>query len=102
MGANGGSQAILDAVALTEAIQTHGHNVEAALRAYEQTRLGPTAEITHSNRRYGPEAILQIVEDRLTSPQDRVEDIITREEINEITLGYRKVAGFDVEELNRT
>jgi 2-polyprenyl-6-methoxyphenol hydroxylase-like FAD-dependent oxidoreductase len=102
MGANGGSQAILDAVALVEALQIHGDNVEAALRAYEQARLGPTAKITHSNRRYGPEAILQIVEDRLTSPHDRVEDIITREEIDEITLGYRKVAGFDVEELNRT
>lgn len=102
MGANGGSQAILDAVALAEALQAHGDNVEAALLAYEQARLGPTAEITHSNRRYGPEAILQIVEDRLTSPHDRIEDIITREEIDEITLGYRKVAGFDVEELNRS
>jgi 2-polyprenyl-6-methoxyphenol hydroxylase-like FAD-dependent oxidoreductase len=102
MGANGASQAILDAVALAEALQTHEADVETALQVYEQARLGPTSEVIYSNRRYGPEAILQIVEDRMTSPDDRVEDVITRAEIDEITLGYRKIAGFDVEELNRS
>jgi 2-polyprenyl-6-methoxyphenol hydroxylase-like FAD-dependent oxidoreductase len=101
MGANGASQAILDAVALSESLQEDGADVVAALQSYEQKRLQPTAEIVYSNRRYGPEAILQIVEDRMTSPDDKIEDVITREEIDRITLGYRKVAGFDVEELNR-
>jgi 2-polyprenyl-6-methoxyphenol hydroxylase-like FAD-dependent oxidoreductase len=102
MGANGGSQAILDTVALREAIQTHGDDVPTALQTYEHKRRVATAELLYSNRRYGPEAILQIVEDRMTSPEDRIEDIITREEIDQITLGYRKVAGFDVDELNRS
>lgn len=102
MGANGASQAILDAVALAEALQNHETDVETALQVYEQARLGPTSEVIYSNRQYGPEAILQIVEDRMTSPDDRVEDVITRAEIDEITLGYRKIAGFDVEELNRS
>lgn len=58
--------------------------------------------MVHSNRGYGPKAILQIVEDRLTSPHDRVEDVITRAESDEITLNYRKLAGFEVNELNRS
>ncbi|MCB0166972.1 MAG: flavin-dependent oxidoreductase [Anaerolineae bacterium] len=102
MGANGASQAILDAVALAEALQNHEADIEAALRIYERTRLGPTSDVVNSNRQYGPEAILQIVEDRMTSPDDRVEDVITRAEIDQITLGYRKIAGFDVEDLNRS
>lgn len=102
MGANGASQAILDSVALAEELQgTRKENVEAALKAYEEARLGPTAEVVYSNREYGPEAMLQIVDDRIESAGDRVEDVITRAEIEEITGGYRKVAGYDVEELNR-
>lgn len=101
MGSNGASQAILDTVALVEAFETHGEDVAAALQTYEEARLGPTAQVVYSNRGYGPEAILQIVEDRLTSPHDRVEDVITRAEIDEITLNYRRLAGFDVSELNR-
>ena len=62
--------------------------------------MGPAAEVVYSNRRYGPEAILQIVEECISSADGRVEDVITRKEIDEITLGYRKVAGFEVEELN--
>lgn len=100
MGANGGSQAILDAVALKEAVQLHRDHIASALQAYEHKRRLATTELLYSNRRYGPEAILQIVEDRMTSPNDRIEDIITRQEIDRITLGYRKVAGFDVDELN--
>jgi 2-polyprenyl-6-methoxyphenol hydroxylase-like FAD-dependent oxidoreductase len=102
MGANGGSQAILDAIAVAEALRAHRDDVEGALLVYEKARLQPTAQVTHSNRGYGPEAILQIVEDRMSSPSDRVEDVITRKEIDEITLGYRKLAGFDVDELNRS
>ena len=102
MGANGASQAILDAVALSEALTTHQTNIEAALETYQKARQGPTAEVVRSNRQYGPEAILQIVEERLTGPDDRIEDLITREEIDEITLGYRKVAGFDVDKLNQS
>lgn len=101
MGANGASQAILDTLALVEGLQEHGEDIESALQLYEHARLGATADVVRSNRQYGPEAILQIVDDRMTSPDDRVEDVISREEIDEITLKYRKVAGFDVDELNR-
>jgi len=100
MGANGASQAILDTVALSEALEKND-DVASALQAYEQARLQPTAEVIKSNRGYGPEAILQIVDDRIGSAEDRVEDVINREEIDRITLGYRKIAGFDVNDLNK-
>ena len=101
MGANGASQAILDSVALVEALEAHEDDVEGALKAYEEARLGPTTEVVYSNRQYGPEGMLQIVDDRIDSADDRVEDVITQEEIEAITDGYRKVAGYEVEELNR-
>lgn len=41
------------------------------------------------------------VEEHISSAGDRVEDVITREEIDRITLDYRQVDGFEVEELNR-
>jgi hypothetical protein len=41
------------------------------------------------------------VEEPISSADDRIEDVIAREEIDEITVGYRRVAGFEVEELNR-
>ena len=36
----------------------------AALREYERRRHSPTAAIVHSNRKQGPEAVMQIVEAR--------------------------------------
>ena len=77
MGANGASQAILDCVALSDALRADD-DPESALQRYESSRLQATAEVVQSNRGYGPEAILQIVEDRMTSETERVEDVITR------------------------
>jgi hypothetical protein len=63
--------------------------------------LPPTAAVVLSNRRLGPERVLQLVDDRLRNPADDVASLVTREELEEVTLGYRRVAGFDVATLNR-
>jgi hypothetical protein len=64
-------------------------------------RLPATAAVVRSNRRFGPERVLQMVEERIRGPEDDIASVVTREELDEITRGYRRIAGFDVEILNR-
>ena len=61
VGSNGASQAILDARALADALARSEHPRQA-LVAYEQKRLPMTAEIVRSNRRGGPEGVIDAVE----------------------------------------
>lgn len=98
IGSNGASQAILDAAALAECLLKHD-NVEEAFAAYEQQRLPPTAEIVHSNRRQGPEVVMQIVEERAPNGFAELEDVIPHTELEEIARRYKRIAGFDRETL---
>jgi 2-polyprenyl-6-methoxyphenol hydroxylase-like FAD-dependent oxidoreductase len=100
IGANGASQAILDADALATAIAQAG-NLEAVLRDYERQRLPTTGEIVLSNRQKGPERVLQLARERIRGPSDTVSDLISQDELDAITFDYRKLAGFDIEALKR-
>jgi 2-polyprenyl-6-methoxyphenol hydroxylase-like FAD-dependent oxidoreductase len=93
IGANGSSQAILDAVALEQALAGTS-SIEAALTGYEEQRREKTTAVVLANRRNGPEQVLDIADARLTGPDDRVEDLITPEEIETVASRYRAVAGF--------
>ncbi|MGD9941902.1 MAG: flavin-dependent oxidoreductase [Burkholderiaceae bacterium] len=96
IGANGASQAILDADALEAAFREAGlDDAERALRLYEERRLPATARVVASNRAKGPEAVLQLARERVKSARDDVRALISQDEIDAITLGYQKVAGFD-------
>jgi 2-polyprenyl-6-methoxyphenol hydroxylase-like FAD-dependent oxidoreductase len=94
IGANGASQAILDAAALGQALDEE-RDVEAALVLYEKRRLPVTAEVVTSNRGKGPEAVLELARQRIHGPDDDVDALISRAEIDAITRNYQKVAGFD-------
>ncbi|WP_081415998.1 flavin-dependent oxidoreductase [Peribacillus kribbensis] len=100
IGSNGASQAILDADALGEAILEHG-DAETALRAYEDARRGPTANIVLANRKNGPEMVMQIVEDRAPNGFTSLNDVITQRELEDISNQYKQIAGFDREKLNQ-
>lgn len=93
IGANGTSQALLDADALAGALAT-ARTPEEALRSYESSRLPATREVVLANRESGPERVLDIADARLTGPDDRVEDLITEEESAEAAASYRRIAGF--------
>ncbi|MFG6147628.1 flavin-dependent oxidoreductase [Halobacillus sp. B23F22_1] len=99
IGSNGASQAILDAEALAQTFAEEP-NTEAALLAYEQARLEPTANIVRTNRQNGPEVVMQMVEDRAPDGFDKLEDVITYDELAEVANKYKKLAGFDRETLN--
>jgi 2-polyprenyl-6-methoxyphenol hydroxylase-like FAD-dependent oxidoreductase len=92
-GSNGAGQAILDAVALAHALATHA-DPSAALIAYESKRLPITAEVVRMNRRDPPDAILREVWKRTGDrPFDRVDDVISRDEIVAMSDRYKQVAG---------
>jgi 2-polyprenyl-6-methoxyphenol hydroxylase-like FAD-dependent oxidoreductase len=98
-GSNGAGQAILDARALTDCLRAHEDPV-AALKAYEDRRLEPTARIVHANRTNPPDAILREVYLRTgDKPFARIEDVIGRDELMALSEGYKRVAGYDKEAL---
>ncbi|PPR17612.1 MAG: FAD-dependent urate hydroxylase [Alphaproteobacteria bacterium MarineAlpha9_Bin7] len=92
VGANGASQAILDGAALAEALVVG--SPEQGLIAYEKERLGKTTDVVLANREWGPEKVLDLADEKIKGPNDRIEDHISRDEIEAVARNYRKVAGF--------
>jgi len=100
IGSNGASQAILDAECLADALATHD-TIPDALDAYEAVRRPATAKIVQANRGEGPDILLQIVEDRAPNGFENVNDIISADELEEISSRYKKTAGFNLKQVNR-
>jgi 2-polyprenyl-6-methoxyphenol hydroxylase-like FAD-dependent oxidoreductase len=101
IGSNGASQAILDARVLAGCLRRHGDNVDEALRRYEATRRPATAAIVQANRGLGPEVPMQLVEERAPDGFADIAEVITPEEIVEVTERYRTTAGFSLAALQR-
>jgi 2-polyprenyl-6-methoxyphenol hydroxylase-like FAD-dependent oxidoreductase len=99
IGSNGASQAILDARVLAREIQARGEVTEA-LAAYEADRRPATARIVLANRRNGPEQVMQLVHERAPHGFARIEDVLSRAELEEAASAYKRIAGFDKDELN--
>jgi 2-polyprenyl-6-methoxyphenol hydroxylase-like FAD-dependent oxidoreductase len=99
IGSNGASQAILDARVLAREIRAHGPT-EAALAAYEAERRPATARIVLANRANGPEQVMQLVQQRAPDGFQRIEDVLTREELEGTAAAYKQIAGFDRDALN--
>ncbi len=94
VGSNGASQAILDARALADALADGPSDVAEALRRYELARRGPTSEIVHSNRRGGPEGVIDAVEGLAPDGFDDVETVLSYADREAIVRGYAQKAGF--------
>jgi 5-methylphenazine-1-carboxylate 1-monooxygenase len=100
VGSNGASQAILDARVLTGCLRHYAADPERGLQRYEELRLPATAQVVLANRQQGPEASMQLVEERAPNGFARLEDVVTKAELQAITDRYKKLAGFAVAELN--
>jgi 2-polyprenyl-6-methoxyphenol hydroxylase-like FAD-dependent oxidoreductase len=98
-GSNGASQAIVDSRELGAAILAHGVN-EQALAAFDAKMCGPVSALILRNRGAGPFGLLKIVSDRSGGTFDDIDDVIPPAERTEFMSGYRKAAGFAVEQLN--
>ena len=100
VGSNGASQAILDARFLADRLKDAEHPAHA-LWLYEQTRLPATAEIVRSNRRGGPEGVIDAVEARAPDGFANIDDVLTFEQRKAIVGGYAAKAGFSREQVNK-
>jgi 2-polyprenyl-6-methoxyphenol hydroxylase-like FAD-dependent oxidoreductase len=101
IGSNGASQAILDGRVLAGGLRRHPDDPDEALARYESVRRPATAAIVKANRGLGPELPMKLVEERAPDGFDDIGEVITPEEIAEVTDGYRRTAGFALAELQR-
>jgi len=99
IGGQAGSQAIIDARALTSALLATGDPV-AALRHYDEQRRPVMNDIILRNRNFGPEAAMQLVEERAPNGFTRIEDVILSQELGSIVNSFSAAAGLDVETVN--
>jgi 2-polyprenyl-6-methoxyphenol hydroxylase-like FAD-dependent oxidoreductase len=92
VGSNGASQAILDARFLADELARQP--VPGALAAYEAARRPATREIVLSNRRGGPERVVDVVSERAPDGFACLDEVISGEELESISRGYATLAGF--------
>jgi 2-polyprenyl-6-methoxyphenol hydroxylase-like FAD-dependent oxidoreductase len=99
IGSQAGSQAILDARTLTAALVTIADPVEALLH-YDSERRPRMNDITLRNRHFGPEAALQLVEERAPEGFARIEDVVSRHDLEVIANSFSEAAGLDAATVN--
>src|SRR5690606_4038922 len=99
-GSNGAGQSILDAKFITETFDEMGVNPEA-LQKYDRVRVEATAKVVLMNRKNPPDAILREVHERSGGkPFDSIDDVISQDELANISQSYKRVAGFHQDQLH--
>ena len=94
-GSNGAGQAILDARCLSDLL-AGGDDPTAALREYEAQRLAATTQVVLTNRANPPDAIIRVVHERSGDrPFARIEDVISVEELEQMSATYKRISGLD-------
>jgi 5-methylphenazine-1-carboxylate 1-monooxygenase len=99
IGSNGASQAILDSEVLTDSL-VQNHDAQIALQHYQNIRLPQASAIIEQNRQMGPEQVMEMVAQRAPDGFKRLHDVISKEELEEVATRYKKIAGFEKNELN--
>jgi 5-methylphenazine-1-carboxylate 1-monooxygenase len=100
VGSNGASQAILDAANLAHCLAST-ESVEEAFTAYDAERRPSTADIVRTNRRGGPEGVIDLVEARAPHGFDDLDSVASFAEREAIVRGYASMAGYGHEQVNR-
>jgi len=98
-GSNGGAQAILDATELSTRL-TKTSSIEDALIAYQDARIGPTANVVLSNRDFLAERVLRLVDERCPENCENILDFVSQDEMGRYSRKYKHIAGFDKESLD--
>ncbi len=99
IGSNGATQAILDARVLGRCFVEHGVRA-AALSAYDAERRPKCNAVVLANRGNGPDQVMQVVEERTGGAFTHIDEVLSEAERLEMARAYKRIAGFDVEELN--
>jgi len=99
IGSSGATQAILDARVLVREMLALGETA-AALQSYDVERRPITAAIVLANRGDGPDKVLDVVAQRAPNGFARIEDVLTKDELENTAASYKKTAGMDIDGLN--
>ena len=99
VGSNGASQAIVDARIIGANILEYGV-VPRALSEFEDRVRPESKKVVLANRGSGPDAVMQMVEDRCGGVFDCIDDVIPHVELAAHAARYKSMAGFGIEELN--
>ncbi|KFU75802.1 2-polyprenyl-6-methoxyphenol hydroxylase [Amycolatopsis lurida] len=93
-GSNGATQAIIDARALAYLLATCD-DVDQALDAYDRQRRNLMGRIQLSNRAMGPERAITLAHQRAPGGFGDINDVISANELAQISADYARTAGFD-------
>lgn len=97
---NGAAQSIIDAATLARRLAAE--DPEAALASYEAERLDKANGIVLAARSRPPDLIIETVEERTGGARfERIEDVIAAEELHLILERFKRLAGADIESVNR-
>lgn len=103
-GANGATQAIIDAETLGGFLEGQMGKARpdwaAALTGYQDQRLPATAQIVRVNRATGPDSVLQMVEDRAPDGFENIHNLFSKEELEEAGLRYKTLTHALKDEVN--
>jgi 2-polyprenyl-6-methoxyphenol hydroxylase-like FAD-dependent oxidoreductase len=99
VGAQAGSQAVVDGRVLAASLMAYADPVEALTR-YQNERIAAMNDMIIRNRNLGLESILQTAEERAPGGFKDIHDVLSREELENTALGFKKAAGFDIETVN--
>jgi 5-methylphenazine-1-carboxylate 1-monooxygenase len=99
VGAQAGSQAVVDARVLTASLLATADPVEALVH-YQGQRIAAMNDMIIRNRNLGLEAVLQMAEERAPEGFGQISDVLTQDELESTALSFKKAAGLDVETVN--
>ena len=99
VGAQAGSQAVVDGRVLAASLMARRDPAEALTR-YQNERIAAMNDMIVRNRNLGLESILQTAEERAPQGFAHIHDVLSQEELEHTAISFKKAAGFDVETVN--
>jgi len=99
IGSQAGSQAIIDARMLSAALLNESNPTEA-IKRYDAERRPTMNDIVLRNRHFGPEAALRLVEERAPHGFEQIDDVVSRQDLQDIVEVFSSAAGLDAETVN--
>ncbi len=99
IGANGGTQSIIDGRVLALELSRQP-TLSSALKVYDKTRRETVNRIVNANREESETRFLELIHEKAAEGFDKLDDVITMEELENISNKYKEVAGFQPKDLN--
>jgi len=99
VGAQAGSQAVVDGRVLAACLLQCADPVEALVR-YQDQRIAAMNDMVIRNRNLGLEAVLQMAEERAPNGFVKITDVLSEDELESTASSFKKAAGFDLETVN--